>query len=229
MQPYFFPYLGYFQLMNAVDEFVIYDNIQYTKKGWINRNRVLSNGQDKMISLPLKKASDYSEVVARSLSDTWPKDKHKIINLIKSCYTKAPYFKQVFPVIEESLLHEDVNLFNFLFASIKKLNQYLNIETKIIISSSLDVDHALKRQDKVISICQNLNAQTYINPIGGLDLYNKEDFNNKGINLSFIKSDSIFYKQFKNDFIPSLSIIDVLMFNSKEQVKKYLQNYALIN
>ena len=82
MQPYFFPYIGYFQLIKSVDEFVIYDNIQYTKKGWINRNRILVNGTDYLISLPLKKDSDYLNVVDRQLAESWEKDRTKLLTLI---------------------------------------------------------------------------------------------------------------------------------------------------
>ena len=229
MQPYFFPYIGYFQLISSVDEFVIYDNIQYTKKGWINRNKILSNGQDKTITLPLKKDSDYCNVVDRRLSDSWPNERKKTINLIKGCYAKAPHFRQAFAVIEECLLYGDINLFNFLLNSIKKINEYLNIQTQIITSSTLEIDHNLKSQDKVTSICKILNAQVYINAIGGTDLYSKEHFSKNDIKLNFIKSDPIIYKQFKNSFVPWLSIIDVMMFNSPESTKKHLNKYKLIS
>tara|TARA_B100000287_G_scaffold435165_1_gene502202 strand:- start:964 stop:1674 length:711 start_codon:yes stop_codon:yes gene_type:complete len=229
MQPYFFPYVGYFQLINSVDQFVIYDNIQYEKKGWINRNRILSNGQDRIITLPLKKASDYFNVMDRRLSDNWPDKRRKMINLIKSCYAKAPYFKEGFSIMEESLSYEDTNLFNFLFNSLKKVNEYLNIQTQIIVSSSLDIDHTLKSQDKVISICKSLNAETYINAIGGVKLYKKEDFNKNNIKLNFIQSELTAYKQFKNNFLPWLSIVDVIMFNSRQEIRdKHLSNYNLI-
>ena len=227
MQPYFFPYIGYFQLIKSVDEFVIYDNIQYTRKGWINRNRILNHDKEKTITLSLKKSASYVDIRDKKLSDIWLHEKYKIINFIKFCYAKAPYFNQVFPLIEESLLNKDINLFNFLFNSLKKVNSYLDIETKIIMSSSLNIDHSLKCQNKIISICRNLNSQNYINPIGGISLYNKKDFNNEDIELNFIESDNIRYKQFKSNFIANLSIIDVLMFNSREKVKKYLTNYNL--
>ena len=103
MQPYFFPYIGYFQLINSVDEFIIYDNIQYTKKGWINRNRILVNGKDQLITLSLKKDSDYLDVVNRELSESWDKDKNKILNIIKFSYNKAPYFQKTFELISQCL------------------------------------------------------------------------------------------------------------------------------
>lgn len=228
MQPYFMPYIGYFQLINSVDEFVIYDNIQYTKKGFINRNRILSNGTDQLFSLPLKKDSDYLNVVERELSGSWEKDKNKILNTIKSSYSKAPYFKQSFDLISKCLDNPEVNLFRFIYDSIVLINEYLDIKTKVRISSTIDTDHTLKSQDKVLVICKERNATQYINSIGGVELYNKETFKQNNIELNFIKSNPIQYKQFNNEFIPWLSIIDVLMFNSKEQIKEYLNNYTLI-
>lgn len=227
MQPYFLPYIGYFQLIQSVDEFIIYDNIQYTKKGWINRNRILVEGTDKVFTIPLKKDSDFLNVYEREISSDWTKDRLKIINQIKT-YSKAPYFKEVFPLIEKIFNSNISNLFEFIYNSLTIINEYLEIKTKIVISSTIDIDHNLKSQDKVIAICKKRNATQYINAIGGVELYDKIDFQNNNIKLNFIKSDPIIYKQFKNEFIPWLSIIDVMMFNSKEEISKYLKSYTLI-
>lgn len=227
MQPYFLPYIGYFQLMNAVDEFVIYDNIQYTKKGWINRNRILVNGQDSYITLPLKSDSDYLNIVDRILSDSWQSEKLKLLNRIKSSYLKAPYFETVFPLISTVVLFEDHNLFRFIENSLLVVKNYLNISTPLITSSKLDIDSSLKSEKKVISISQSRSASMYINPIGGVELYSQSNFRDAGIQLHFLKTDPIVYKQFQNEFIPFLSIVDVMMFNSQESVKHYLGNYSL--
>ncbi len=228
MQPYFFPYIGYFQLINSVDEFIMYDNIQYTKKGWINRNRILVNGKDQLITLPIKKDSDYLDVVERELSESWSKDKDKMINIIKSSYSKAPHFHEVFSLISQCLNNFEKNLFKFIYDSIVLINNYLEIKTPIVISSTIDTDHTLKSQDKVLSLCKVQNADVYINSIGGVELYDKTIFKQNGIELNFIKSDLIQYKQFNNEFIPWLSIIDVIMFNSKEQIQEYLNKYTLV-
>jgi hypothetical protein len=228
MQPYFFPYIGYFQLINSVDEFVIYDNIQYTKKGWINRNRILCNESDKLITLPLKKDSDFKDVFERKLSDTWIDDRNKILNLIKASYRKAPFFSETFEIVQKCLLYDDQNLFNFIFNSIKIINEYLEIKTKMILSSSLNIDHSLKSKHKVIAICKEMNATTYINAIGGVNLYDKDEFLENKIFLNFIKSNSLNYKQFDNEFIPWLSIIDVMMFNSKNRVIELVNSYSII-
>jgi hypothetical protein len=227
MQPYFMPYIGYFQLINSVDEFIIYDNIQYTKKGWINRNRILSNGSDQLITIPLKKDSDYLDVVRRELSESWERERSKILNRIKSSYCKAPYYTDVFQLILECLNQEESNLFKFLYNSITNINRYLGIKTPVVVSSTIDIDHTLKSKDKVIAICKKQNADVYINSIGGVGLYNKEIFKQSNIDLKFIKSSPIKYKQFDNEFVAWLSIIDVLMFNPKEEIKVLLNKYEL--
>ncbi len=228
MQPYFFPYIGYFQLINSVDTFVIYDNIKYTKKGWINRNRILSNGKDKLITLPIKKDSDYLNVVERVISDDWQTEKIKFLNQLSSSYKKAPKFTEIYPIINDIINNDEKNLFDFIYNSLTQINYYLGIKTQIIKSSDIDIDHSLKSKDKVIAICKKLEASDYINPIGGTELYDKGEFIKHGINLNFIKSNSITYKQFENEFVPWLSIIDLLMFNSKDKIVEYLSDYSLI-
>lgn len=228
MQPYFMPYIGYFQLINSVDEFIIYDNIQFTKKGFINRNRILFNGSDRGFTIPIKKDSDYLNIVEREISNTWLKERNKLINLIKQSYKNSPHFNNCIDLIVECIEYKDLNLFNFINNSINILCQYLNINTQIIISSEVLADHSLKSQDKVIDICKARKATKYINAIGGQDLYDKSSFKKEGIELSFIKTNPIEYKQFNNKFEPWLSIIDLLMFNSKEDLNKHINNYSLI-
>ena len=225
MQPYFMPYIGYFQLINAVDMFVVYDNIQFTKKGWFHRNRILVNGKDKMFRVPLKKESDYLYVAQRELADSFDNESKKIIRKIKAAYQKAPYYKEVMPLVEACFQRGSGNLFDFIHTSLKLLTQFLQIDTKIIISSGIDIDHTLKSQDKVLAICKKLNADIYINATGGQDLYVAEAFRNEGIELRFIKTKPVEYKQFDNEFVPWLSIIDVMMFNSKKRIKEYLHDY----
>ena len=227
MQPYFLPYIGYFQLISAVDKFVVYDNIEYTKKGWINRNRILVNNKDAFISLPLKKDSDYLTVVERSLADTWPQDRAKLLNKITECYRKAPYFKEVYPLVQDILCTDESNLFRFIFRSLQLIKNWLAIPTEMIISSEIDFDQHLKGEEKVIAICKALKADEYINPIGGLTLYDKDRFRKAGLKLSFLRSsDSIVYKQFSDEFIPWLSIIDMMMFNSTEEITLISKQYS---
>jgi len=226
MQSYFFPYIGYFQLIKSVDVFVIYDNIKYTKKGWINRNRMLQNGKDVMFSLPLKNDSDALDVCDRELAADFNRD--KLMNQINGAYRCAPYFDQTFPLIESIVRYEDNNLFRFLHNSIAATCKYLDIDTKIQISSEVAIDHGLKNQDKVLALCEALGASTYINAIGGIELYSKEIFSDKRVELKFIKSKPFEYTQFGNEFVPWLSIIDVMMFNPKNVIVHVLENYELM-
>lgn len=228
MQPYFLPYIGYFQLINSVDEFVVYDNIQFTKRSWIHRNRILENGKDVFISLPLKKDSDYLNVNERYLADNFLEYKIKILNKIKNNYRRAPFYSTVYSLIERIFEYENHNLFEFVFNSIIEVCNFLGIKKPIKISSSINIDHSLKGAEKVKAIVKTLKANIYINPIGGVDLYIKNDFSIDGIDLKFIQTKEFQYKQFDdNNFIPFLSIIDVMMFNKKEEVKEMLNQYNL--
>ena len=223
MQPYFMPYVGYFQLINAVDEFVLYDNIEYTKKGWINRNRILVNGKDEYISIPLKKDSDYLHVNQRYLSDGSLEEMKKILNKIAEVYKKAPHYSQTMALLNDIFLYEEKNLFEFIYHSILKTLSFLDIQTPIVLSSTISIQNQLKSEEKVLAICKNRQAQTYINPIGGLTLYSHSTFKQNQIKLQFIKSNLFQYPQFNHDFVPWLSIIDVLMFNDVEKVKQLIK------
>ncbi len=219
MQPYFFPYVGYYQLINSVDKFIIYDNIKYTKKGWINRNILNSNNSDKKITLPLMKDSDSLNIVERKLSNNWNKDKIKLLNIISSFYIKSPFYNEVFSLIEEIFSYTNSNLFYFLLNSLKKVNRYLDINTELVISSKIKIDHSLKGKDKVLSICKKMKADNYYNAIGGKNLYERKVFNSKGIDLKFLKI---------NDSINTFSIIDVMMKNDKNNISKMLKEYTII-
>jgi len=220
MQPYLFPYIGYFQLLHSVDLFVVYDNIKYTKKGWINRNRFLQNGREEIFSVPLKKDSDSLHVKYREVSQDFNRD--KFLNKLKGAYQRAPYFESIFPLIEKIVRDENSGLFRYLHNSLTELCIYLGINTKIIISSEVSIDHSLKGQDKVLAICKELAARTYINAIGGINPYDRKAFQSKGLELKFLRSKAFEYEQFDHDFVPWLSIIDVMMFNSIETINERL-------
>lgn len=227
MQPYFFPYIGYFQLIAASDVFVIYDNIKYTKKGWINRNRILVDDTDAMLSVPLQKASDALDVRERYLAMEY--NPEKLLSQIKGAYFRAPFFSLVFPLLERIFRTDERNLFGYLYASVLEVCKYLGIQTEVRISSSITVDHSLRGEGKVLAICNALGAHAYLNTVGGVDLYSKEIFSGRGVNLQFIKTTPFEYTQFGAPFVPWLSIIDVLMFNSPEIVREYIStNYELI-
>lgn len=211
MQPYFLPYIGYWQLMGAVDAFVVYDRIKYTKKGWINRNRMLQNGDAATFSLPLAAGSDQLMVCERDLAPTF--DRRKLLAQFEGCYRKAPQFEAMRPWLQSVVLDPANNLFDYLWQSIVKTRDQLGLTTRLIVSSEVPHDESLKAQDKVLAICKALGATTYVNAIGGLELYEREVFAAEGITLQFHKARPFEYAQSGDAFVPWLSILDVLMFN----------------
>ncbi|MBB3120852.1 WbqC family protein [Pseudoduganella violacea] len=227
MQPYFLPYIGYFQLIGAVDLFVIYDNIKYTKKGWINRNRMLLNGSDTLFSLPLAAASDSLDVCERTL--VAPPARHKWLAQMKGAYRHAPHFASTARLLDSIAGAPEENLFAFLHQALLKTCAHLDIGTPIRLSSTVPIDHALKGQDKVLAICQAVGASTYINAIGGTELYSRDQFAARGLQLQFLRSLPFDYPQFGAPFVPWLSIADVMMFNPVGTVReRVMTHYELI-
>lgn len=226
MQPYFFPYIGYWQLINAVDIFVLYDDVNFIKKGWINRNNILLNKSKHLITIPLLNVSQNKHINECIISDD-DKIINNIIKTINLAYRKAPYYNLVFPTLEK-IIKTKGSISDLVLKSVLWIKEYLNIDTEIILSSSIDKNNELKGQDKIIEIVKKLNGNHYINAIGGQELYDKEIFNNNEIKLNFIKMKEIKYKQFNNEFVPNLSFIDVLMFNSPEEIKNMLGMYELV-
>lgn len=224
MQPYFFPYIGYFQLIHAVDVFVIYDDVNFMKQSWITRNRILLNNEAFMINLIVEGASSFKKInqINRIVKN------RKWLKTIQQSYRKAPFFSTVYPLIDEISKNEETCISKFLMMSLLKIAKYLDINTKFKLSSEIQKDDKLKGQDRVIAICSELNSTNYVNAIGGQDLYLKKEFYENGIELNFIETNSIIYKQYDNQFVPWLSIIDVLMFNDKGRVKNLLNEYNLI-
>jgi len=230
MQPYFFPYIGYFQLINAVDEFVIYDDVNYIKQGWINRNRIIVNKREYFFSIDLIKASSFKKI---NEIEVLYEDKKifKTLKSFKESYKKAPFFNDIYPIVEESFLFIKSNrlLSNVIHHSLKNISDFLEIKTNFHISSEVfSESEKLGRTERLINICEKVEAKTYINPIGGEHLYDKKIFKQSGIDLLFLEPKMISYNHFNDEFIPGLSIIDVLMFNSRQNVILMLENYSLI-
>lgn len=226
MQPYLFPYIGYFQMINAVDVFVFYDDVNFIKGGWINRNRMLINGSDKLFTVPLKDASSFKLINEIEINTKVPAYS-KIVTSISQSYRKAPFFQEVFPIIESVFKSPVATICDLTVLSIQAVNDYLGIAT-LLKRSSLDFadTKGLDRAERLIAICKQTGAQKYINAIGGQELYTKQYFASEGIDLKFIKTQPIEYRQFDNDFVSWLSIIDVLMFNSVEDIKVMLNKYT---
>lgn len=227
MQPYLFPYLGYWQMIASADTFVLYDDVNYIKNGWINRNNLLLNGSAHLFTLALNKASPFKKINETFIKSD-ESNRNRVLAFIRNSYLKAPYFEMVFPLVEEIISYPENNLALYLENHFCKMCDFLEIKTKTLVSSRIQKNCHLHAQEKVLNICQNLGATQYINAIGGQELYNKEVFAQQGIQLNFIKMRLCPYLQFKNNFVPNLSIIDVLMFNDKASVLSLLNEYDLV-
>ena len=228
MQPYLFPYIGYWQLMNAVDQFVILDDVNYIVRGYINRNRILFHGQPYMFTIPIKKASQNRLIMDTELRFE-TEDKRKILLTIRNAYKKAPYFETVMPIIEDIILNPEKDLTSYIRFSMENIIRYLDADIEILQSSEIEKKQNLKAGEKIIEICKVLGADTYINPCGGRALYDHSDFEKEGIKLFFLdtKEECISYDQRQDKFVPNLSIIDILMFNDVRTIQKFLKEYEL--
>lgn len=223
-QPYLFPYIGYWQLMNISDIYVISDSMQYIRKGYINRNYILFNDKRHLFTLEVLGVHTETRINEVTVGTISP----KILRTITHTYKKAPYFEDVYPMIEQILSNNEKNLAKFIGYSMERVAQYLGIDTKFVYLSDLQGETSLRGQDRVLDICKRVNADHYINAIGGQELYDRNDFLKEGIKLNFLKTGDIEYRQFNNEFVPNLSIIDIMMFNSKEEIKEMLKKYTLV-
>lgn len=224
MQPYFMPYIGYWQLMNAVDTFVVYDDVNYIKRGWSARNYILVNGQKHLFHVDVQNGSQnslYCDVVVID----------KLVKLrktIEMSYKKAPCFIQAMDVLDKIFSYPDKRFNYFILHSFQQMLVFLGVNTQLVLSSTLQNDKQLKGQDKILDICGVLNADVYINAIGGQELYDKGAFVSKGIELEFLEPQLMGYRQFSNGFVPSLSMIDVMMFNDVEEIRNMLDSFSLL-
>lgn len=228
MQPYLFPYLGYFQLIRAVDVFVSYDDVQYIKGGFVNRNNMLANGKKKMFSFPLKKDSTYSNINERSFSNDFDYHAEKFLRTVYQEYHNAPFFAETHALITSVLSDKDRNIASFITNSLISIARHLRLDTSFYLSSRIPKNNRFGKNDRLFHIIKSFKSSHYINPIGGLELYDKSDFGNEGITLQFLRMNDVTYKQFANVFVPNLSIIDVLMFNSRNAIGRLLEEYTLL-
>jgi hypothetical protein len=228
MQPYLFPYIGYFHLIHAVDKFVLYDDVSYIKQGWINRNKILLNSNDFIFTVPLKNASSYATIrnteINHVLYNAW---RTKFLKTLAQAYAKAPAFPLVYDLVAAVLNDQHDTICSLASASITATSNYLGITTEFVLSATTYNNNNLKAKDRIIDICKKENAAVYINVAAGKELYSKDEFAGNGITLNFIKSRSIAYQQFNNEFVPWLSIIDVMMFNKPGEIMYFLNEYNL--
>ncbi|RPH42566.1 MAG: hypothetical protein EHM87_16435 [Burkholderiales bacterium] len=218
MQPYLLPYIGYYQLAAAVDLFVVYDDVKYTKKGWINRNRMLLNGRDATFSLPLRQGGDQLDVRERTIDPGF--EPRSLLERFRGAYGRAPHFAETFAVLERALGSPSRGLFDYLLHSLASVFPHLGIAAPLRVSSTLGVDRALRGQDRVLATCEAVGATHYVNAIGGTALYERDAFRARGIELAFLQARAFEYPQTGAAFVPWLSIVDVLMFNPPERVRE---------
>lgn len=226
MQPYFFPYIGYWQLIRSVDRFVIYDDVNYIVRGWINRNRILINNEPRYITLPLQHASQnrrINDIFLLPSQDLRP----KLIKSVEQAYRKATCFAEVFPIIESAIRHEADNLSEYLAHQLHTLSVFLGIDTQFVVSSRIYSNRDLSGQERILDICRREGATTYVNLQGGRALYGQEAFVRNNVELEFLIPSSIEYTQFGAPFSPWLSIIDVMMFNGLAGTKILLEKYSI--
>lgn len=217
MQPYVFPYMGYFQLYNAVDLFISLEDVNFIKRGWINRNQILVNGKPQYITFPVKNISQNRHINQHYIEEwekPWSDDMLKTISVN---YKNAPFYKEVFPVIEKIFDRKGSdNLASFALHTITEFGKHLGIDTDVT-WSLIYPKFNFSGQDRIVNICNKVGATTYINPIGGRELYTQKDFGN--INLRFIK---------RLDMENDLSIIDIVMRRGWKDTKTLLNQYKLI-
>jgi hypothetical protein len=223
MQPYFFPYLGYFQLMAEVDAFVIFDDVNFINRGWINRNRININGAPHLITVPLKQASQNKLICEISVDDDllW---RDKLLKTIRQAYSRASQFARVFPLVERIVRHPAGNLADYLRHSLVNLRDFLGLGTEIISSSRRYENSNLMGQSRIIDICLREHTGIYVNAIGGKELYEHPAFELAGVKLQFLQPALPLYDQSGAEFMPGLSIIDVLMYNDGPTVTNMLKS-----
>lgn len=227
MQPYFLPYIGYWQLLAAVDRYVVYDDVNFIKGGWIYRNRILVQGRAQYMNVRMSGSSSFKKIneVQVNASDIW---RTKLLRTVEMAYRKAPFFSEVFPLFEKIIRQQENNLAEFLFFSLQEVATFLHIDTQLILSSDVPQDRSLHGEERVLDICQSLGATEYINAIGGQALYQSEHFAARGITLHFLQSEAGPYLQFGEPFVSNLSILDVMMFNSPEKIQEMLDAYTFV-
>ena len=228
MQPYFLPYIGYWQLIYAVDRFVLLDDVNYIMRGYINRNKILLDRKCYKFTIPIQKASQNKLISDTKLSFS-VEEKRRLLQTIRTAYKRALYFPEVMPLLEEIINYSEDDLTAYILNSIKIILNYLDVDIKIYISSKLQKKQELKAEERIIEICKVMDADMYINPCGGRSLYSREHFETEGMKLCFLdtRKNQIFYDQGIKEFEKDLSIIDILMFNHKLRVKEFLKEYDL--
>ena len=227
MQPYFLPYLGYFQLVAAVDKFVFLNDVNFIKRGWINRNQILKEGGDKQLfSIPLLDASQNRRIDEIELAMD-PRWQRKFKATVERTYRKAPFFDVAFPMLEKLLGSTATTIDELARESVQTFSTYLGVETPFTTSSESHDNRQLVGQDRIIDICLREEATVYVNPPSGRELYRSQAFQDKGLELKFVDPQLQPYEQFNAPFVAGLSVLDATMFNAGESLKQLVTSYQL--
>ena len=227
MQPYAFPYLGYFQLIAAVDRFVILDDVDFIKRGWINRNVLADRGGPVKFTIPVITPKRGQLICTMQLHDP---DVHqrRLLTKIRHVYHNAPCYQRAFPTLEKAISYSGDDLAGYLHHSLAVLADYLAIETPFFRASQCHERASARGQERIIEICRAEGANIYINPEGGLDLYDSKAFRDAGIELKFLVHQPREHRQNAGEFIPRLSIIDTIMFNGPPELARLLKEFKLL-
>lgn len=236
MQPYLFPYIGYWQLIANSDEFVFFDIVQYHKRSWMNRNRILHPNKTKefqyfLIPITKHKKGTLIKDVVLSNNEKWKENILGKLTVYKEL--KAPYYDDTIELIKSIFTKEYETFLSLSIESIKMICSYLDIELKYKIASDLNFDRSKieSPDDWALAISKDQKATSYLNPYGGYKIFDEDKYKSNGISLRFIKPNLTPYKQsWRENFTPGLSIIDIMMFNSKDKIKELLSNdFKLLN
>ena len=229
MQPYFLPYLGYFQLINAVDKFIFFDDVGFIKQGWINRNNILLNRKKHRFTIPVQNISSFTSIRTTLISEKPLFWNQKLSSTFRHAYSKAPFFDAVFPQIDDILRGaKNRRIADVAIDSVQLVLTYLGIEKTLLRSAERYDNNLMTLSERVVDICQKEGASGYINAIGGLHFFDREYFEKSLIQLQFLKPNLRKYSQNTPEFIAGLSILDVLMYNEPTTVKAMLGDYALL-
>ena len=228
MQPYFFPYLGYFQLIFASDKFVFYDDVNYIKGGWINRNRILLDGEARFFTVPLRGASSFVPINRVGVNEQNAKWRGNMLDTLRMAYWRAPYRDSGVGLMEGVLASRCDSIADLALASVRTVLDYLSLVRDLVRSSQAYDNQLLKAQDRVLDICRKESADVYINAIGGAKLYQADRFVLQGCELRFLRSQLPEYSQGTDHFVPGLSILDAVMHCSRDAIRDMLPRYDLL-
>ncbi len=224
MQPYLFPALSYFQLVGAVDRFVLYDDVNFIKRGFINRNSLLDHGQVRRFSVPVPGASIHRRIEELAFSP----EVADIVEGIRHAYARAPYFEEVFPRVREVFTDPQRDITHVCGRALEMVFDYLERPVTLLRASQLAYDRQQPAARRLMEITRSLGADHYLNSLGGQSLYARDEFAEHGITLSFLQPREIAYDQGQPAFEPRLSMIDVLMWCSPRCARELLDAYDLI-